>query len=83
MAGSSPLCPSMLPTSETLESSGSGRAMAKACHRDADAANRHYAELESLLDIHYGYSPRLILGDFNACLIKALPHDSDAVGPYT
>ena len=55
----------------------------QACHRDADAASRHYAELESLLDIHYGYSPRLILGDFNARLIKALPHESDAVGPYT
>ena len=55
----------------------------QACHVDHTAADRHYVELESLMDEHYAFSPRLVLGDFNARLIKALPHESTAIGPHT
>ena len=55
----------------------------QACHGDEHAAARVYNELESLLDVHYAFSPRVILGDFNARLIKALPNESGVVGPYT
>ena len=54
----------------------------QACHRDSQAAEAHYAELESLVSINYAFAPKLVLGDFNARLIKALPHET-CVGPYT
>ena len=55
----------------------------QACHSDPDATEKHYNELEQLLKIHYPYSPRLILGDFNARLIKALPHETSCFGAFT
>ena len=55
----------------------------QACHTDPNAAEQHYAELQSLLDLRYAFSPRVILGDFNARLIKALPYETAAIGPYT
>ena len=55
----------------------------QACHEDPSASDTHYAELDTLLDEHYAFSPRLILGDFNARIIKALPSESEVVGPYT
>ena len=55
----------------------------QACHEDPSASDAHYAELDTLLDDHYAFSPRLILGDFNARNIKALPSESEVVGPYT
>lgn len=55
----------------------------QACHKDKTAADDHYAELDLLLNRRYAYSPKLILGDFNARLIKALPHETTAIGPHT
>ena len=55
----------------------------QACHKDKAAADDHYAELDLLLNRRYAYSPKLILGDFNARLIKALPHETSAIGPHT
>ena len=55
----------------------------QACHRDADAAEKHDHELSKLVQIHYSYSPRIILGDFNARLIKALPHEASSFGSFT
>ena len=55
----------------------------QACHVNPNLANQHYEELQSLLDDRYNHSPKLICGDFNARIIKALPHESCAAGPYT
>ena len=55
----------------------------QACHSDQEATDKHYQELEVLMDMHYAFSPCLILGDFNARIIKALPHETGSIGPYT
>ena len=55
----------------------------QACHVNPDLANQHHEELQSFLDDRYTYSPKLICGDFNARIIKALPHESCAAGQFT
>ena len=55
----------------------------QACHADDEASEKHYSDLNKLLQTHYSYSPRLILGDFNARIIKALPYESHCFGPFT
>ena len=55
----------------------------QACHRDLQAAEKHYDEMESLLSAHYAYAPKMVLGDFNARLVRALPHETSCIGPYT
>ena len=47
------------------------------------AADEHYQELGSWVDLRCAFSPRLLLGDFNARIIKTLPHESTSFGHYT
>ena len=55
----------------------------QACHTDQEATDKHYHELEDLMDMQYAFSPKLILGDFNARILKALPHETGSIGPFT
>ena len=55
----------------------------QACHTNPELANHHYRELQALIEDRYTFSPKLICGDFNARLIKALPHESSAIGQFT
>ena len=44
---------------------------------------KHYHELMEILGAKYSFSPKIVLGDFNARIIKALPYERDVIGPYT
>ena len=55
----------------------------QACHTDPTASDKHYQELHTIMDQKYAYSPKIICGDFNARLIKALPTESSVIGPFT
>ena len=55
----------------------------QACHVNPEFANPHDEELKKLIEDRYSYSPKSICGDFNARLIKALPHESPTIGQFT
>ena len=55
----------------------------QACCSETHASKKHYQELVEILGAKYKYSPKIVLGDFNARIIKALPFERDAIGPYT
>lgn len=54
----------------------------QAGHTDKQATEKHYAELEEIMQNRPKHAPILILGDFNARLIKRLPHESNNLGAH-
>ena len=55
----------------------------QACHSNPELANQHYHELQTFIEDRYTFSPKLMCGDFNARLVKALPHETSAIGQFT
>ena len=55
----------------------------QACAAEDRASEKHYDELNNILDSKYKFSPKIVVGDFNARLIKAMPHETSVIGPHT
>ena len=53
------------------------------CSIEDRASEKHYEELDDILRGKYNFSPKIIAGDFNARIIKAMPHEASAIGPHT
>ena len=55
----------------------------QACATEDRASEKHYEELNDILESKYKFSPKIVVGDFNARIIKALPHEASVIGPHT